>query len=1039
MKNTYSIILSFVVLGLLGLLAIPKVPLRLTSGEDERMLTVSYTWPNATPEALEQQVTAPLEGILGTLRGVTHIRSSSGYNTGRIMLQLDNMTETNQIRFEAASLLRQLYRNLPAGLSYPVISMNTPEQDNDEKPLLSLQLNGNETQGSLRKYMEEILKPKLVRLEGIRSVDVHGGDAEEWLVQYDPSLINSLGLSEAMITKAITESNQQYNIGWINTGNGMRQSITLTPRTFTAANFLAIPVIKKEDRIIRLGDVTTVQKRERIASTYFRINGKNALQVVLTAQADVNQLAVAAKVRELVHAIQEELPPGYSIRIDNDATDYVYENLKNTGKQATIAFLLITVLCLIIFRQWKAVWITLLAITINLLLGALVFFVLKINIRLSSLTTLIIATGLITGNTWVAFHHYAKWGNRSVLRSLLGFTLIMGVAFSMIWLLPLEMQNELKAFMVPLITLQLLSLAICNWLVPALMEQLQVSARKHKTSSWSFLKTSDQVYWTIMKLMHRFRWQSVILTLLLFGIPVFQLPQRMEKKTELDNIYNKTIGSEWFSEHGRRYLNNGLGGVLRLFANYVYDKSSYTSDEQTVLYIHAGLPNQSTIEQMDTILLKVESELGKYQEIDMFITKVESGQQGSIVITFKKSYGNGYFPYQLKARVIALSTEMSGIDWNIYGVGQGFNVSFRENNTPTFNVILKGYNYMELENVANKLKEILITHPRIKEVDINKEPGIYGQKDLFVYKLNTDGYYWRKYGIAKNALYKAISPFNARPEPDLYQLIGESYEAIDIQPVTARSFDLTALRSEPLILPDSIGLKLGEHAKLIREKIMPNIRKEDQEYLRQVSFNYMGSAFLGEKFLDNTLKSFEQALPMGYSAKKESFKGWQMETHQQYGLVALSLLLIFIIGAVFLESLRQPFTLIVGIGLSFIGLFLTFYLTGAGFDQGGYTSFLLVTGTVSLPILVVINRYNLQRRKDKIEPLIAYYQAIRIELIPVLLFMSGIIASLTGILVWGWEQIFWGALSVGTIGGLSGSLIVVFFFVPLFLVSKSKE
>jgi multidrug efflux pump subunit AcrB len=486
------------------------------------------------------------------------------------------------------------------------------------------------------------------------------------------------------------------------------------------------------------------------------------------------------------------------------------------------------------------------------------------------------------------------------------------------------------------------------------------------------------------------------------------------------------------------YIDKGLGGILRLFANYVYDKSTYASDQQTALYIRAGLPNQSTVEQMDGILLKMENELGKHREIDRFISEVDDGQRGSIVVYFKKPHDDGHFPYQLKAKAIALSTEMSGIDWDIYGVGQGFNINAIANNTPAYKIMLKGYDYKELENVANKLKNKLIAHPRVQEVDINSEPGSYGQKDLFAYKFNTDSYYWGGHGISKRALYAAIYPFNARPRPDLYQLMGESYEGFDIQPVATQSFDLVALNSVPLLFQDSIGLKLGGNAELIKEKVAPNIRKEDQEYLRQVTFNYMGSTNFGEEFLTKTLMAFEQELPMGYSAKIQSYDWWQLGARQQYELVILSLVFIFIIGTVFFESLRQPFSLILGIVFSFIGLFLSFYLTDMSFDQGGYTSFLLVAGTVSFPILAIINMYNSQRHSDEKKPLLAYQQAIHIELVPILLFLCGMMTSLTGILIWGLEQPFWSALAVGSLGGIFGSVIVVLFFIPIFLIAKCK-
>ena len=152
----------------------------------------------------------------------------------------------------------------------------------------------------------------------------------------------------------------------------------------------------------------------------------------------------------------------------------------------------------------------------------------------------------------------------------------------------------------------------------------------------------------------------------------------------------------------------------------VYEKSYYAKNERTSLYVNAGLPNQATIEQMNELYLRVESYLSQFKEIDRFITRIYNGQNGSMTIYFKPEYENGSFPYILKNRMIAFSTEMSGINWDIYGVGQGFSQNLDENSTPTFNVLMYGYNYNELERQATMLKKRLEVHPRIQEVNINK-------------------------------------------------------------------------------------------------------------------------------------------------------------------------------------------------------------------------------------------------------------------------------------------------------------------------------
>ncbi|WP_025764401.1 efflux RND transporter permease subunit [Dyadobacter tibetensis] len=1032
MKGSYSVILTFVVFSLLGLLALPKIPVRFSKSSWEKRIVVSYHWPHAAPQALERQVTAPLEGVMGTIQGVKGITSSSDYQEGMIVLSLDEKADIDKMRLEAASLVRQVYRSLPQGVSYPAISLNSLADDERAKPLLSLQLNGNEAPGQLRKYIEASLKPQFARLEGIRAVEVHGGEPEEWLLEYQPDVILSLGIKEEDIRAAVAKNGLLSSLGWMSTSDGLKQSISLASGILDFGNIL---VAKKGDRIIRLSDIATIRKQEKRAEGYFRINGKSAVQIALMPLANVNQLRVASEVKKTLRKIGSELPPGYGIRIDYDATEYIYESLDLLSKQVIMALVAIMAMVGIVFRSLKLSLLVVAGLVTCMLLAALALYVLGIVVYVPSLATIIISMGVVSGCILLTFTHFLQRRNRLIIISIFGSTLILGVALSVIWLLPDEIRADLTDFVVILMVVQCMSLSVCLWLIPALLQQLNIQDQNKKILQKGLLVIVGNLYGVILAFLCRFRRTAIIFCILLFGLPLFLLPQRLDEESRYSAIYNDTIGNDWYVENVRPYLDKGLGGFLRLFSNYVYDKSYYGSREQTALYINAGLPNHSTIEQMDAVLKRMEGELGRHSEIDRFISRVYNGQQGTIIIYFKKQYNDGSFPYQMKGKAIAMSTEMSGIDWDIYGVGQGFNVNVNENGTPTFNVALKGYNYKELEEKAIVLQKRLLAHPRIQEVDINKVPGFFRQKDLYAYKINTDPVYWSHYDASMHSLYGAIEKYNARPQPDLYQLVGDTYTGINIVPLSLSRFDVTALRNEPLAVSDRIRLKTGDHADLVKEKIIPSIRKEDQQYLRQVSFEYMGSANFGGKFLDKTLKVFQQELPMGYTAERKLFGWWQLNGRRQYELIGLSMLLIFVISAIMFESLRQPFTLIASVTLSFVGLFAAFYTLDIGFDQGGYASFLLLIGLTSVPIVMVMNEYNSLLKAGAYSNVETYQKAIIGKFKPVLYFILSVLVSLTPFLWYSSDMAFWYSLAIGTFGGIAASLLVVLFFVPMLLLS----
>ncbi|MBA7586667.1 Multidrug resistance protein MdtC [subsurface metagenome] len=100
-------------------------------------------------------------------------------------------------------------------------------------------------------------------------------------------------------------------------------------------------------------------------------------------------------------------------------------------------------------------------------------------------------------------------------------------------------------------------------------------------------------------------------------------------------------------------------------------------------------------------------------------------------------------------------------------------------------------------------------------------------------------------------------------------------------------------------------------------------------------------------------------LPLGYKAKEREWGiWWDRENKKQYYLLLLVIVIIYFICSILLESFVQPLAIIGMIPISFIGVFLTFYLFDFNFDQGGFASFILLCGIVVNSGLYIINDYN---------------------------------------------------------------------------------
>ena len=1052
--------MSFVVLTVVGLALIPKLSVQLNPSHGSGSITVNYAWVGASPEVLERQVTTRLEALLSTMQGVSKIRSVSNYGNGYITLDLDKNIDLDQLRFEVSSLIRQVYPQLPPSLSYPSISLNSPEQDEAQKPLMTLQLNGNAPSSVLRKLAEEQLKPQLAQIEGLYNVSIYGGNGQEWVLEYDQVQLNTLNITENEIVNALRSQFERRQLGFTTQADNSRigvsiaSSLELTTNQARPQEIITlinqIPVKKVGERIIHVGDLATISKQEQPATTYYRINGKNALNIVLIANVGVNQLALSKEIKALLAHFSTTLPATYQVQIEYDSTEFIKENLQKIWVQSGLAILILLLFVGITSQSWRYTGLIFVSLVVNLALSFILFYAFGVEIHLYSLAALTTSLGIIIDNVIVMIDHYRRYRSLTIFTALLGATLTTCAGLSVIWFLPEASQIDLLDFAWVMVITLGVSLLVALFFVPSVMEfrpgessfnsfseQKRKLAKRH--TAWL-----SMTYARLLRFLLRFRKTAYLIGLLAFGLPVFLLPNRLQNDNPLATYYNPIAGNEWYQENAKPLIDKYLGGSLRLFVNYVYEGSYSTKPERTALYVNASLPNQSTLQQMNEIMTRIENELGRYQEIDRYVTNVYNGQLGSIVVYFKPEFEKSSIPFILKNRTISLSTQMSGINWDIYGVGQGFNHSLDENAPPTFNVAMYGYNYAQLEKQATILKQRLETHPRIQEVNINKNYRFFRQKDLYEFKISVNEQASVQQNINKTMLFEWLSHQDHNPQADYFAFIDGDYQGFKIMPTQSKYFNVWQLNHTPVLSSiehkTATPIKFDNIGIITKQKVSPEIIKEDQQYVRMVSFDYLGSLTFGDKFLDKTLSDLKPNLPLGYTAKRIDYQWFSQETKRQYELIGLVIVLIYMICAIIFESFLQPFALILLIPLSFIGVFLTFYWFDYNFDQGGYASFVLLSGNVVCAAIFIIAEFNqLKKIQKKTSTFQLYLKAYQHKIIPILLTVLSTVVGLVPFLIYGETEAFWFALGVGTIGGLLMSLLAIWIYLPLFLIVPQNK
>jgi len=998
------------------------------------------------PRIVEMEVTSKLEAMLNRMKGVKNIYSTSYNGEGQIDVEFDRNINIEMARFEVSTIIRQTWSQLPPGVSYPRISVSRTN-DNANRPFLSYTINAPAIPLIIQQYVESKIKPKLAQIKGVYSIDVGGATPMEWQLKYDYKQLESLNLQRSDIYYAIQNYlNKEFlGIGNITSGNGeewIRIALVSGDNKAQKENLENIKIKIVNGRIIRLKDIVKVENIESQPRSYYRVNGLNSIYMNITAEEDANQLDLSKKIKEELARLKSTFPENYEVHLSYDATDYIKTELEKIYFRSGLTLIILLLFVLITYRNLKYTLLIVISLFVNILIAVIFYYLFGLEMQLYSLAGITISLTLIIDNTIIVSDQIIRRNNMNVFLAVLTATMTTIASLSVIFFLDEQLRLNLQDFAIVIIINLALSLLIALFLVPALLDRMGVIKKKTKQKRYKsrgkrinirfnrFYAGFCHIVW---------RWRVAVITLIIisFGLPVFLLPDKIDKEDKWSEFYNKTLGSNTYKDTYKKHIDNILGGTLRLFIQKVYTGSYFAERGETIINVTANMPSNTTISQLNDLIQRVEIYLSKFPEIRQFQTNIPNSRFANISIMFTKESQRSSFPYTLYGELIYLATQLGGSGWTVTGIGDGFSNNLFEL-AGQYNIELLGYNYDDLYVLAEKLKNRLLENQRIREVSIDYQRR-WRRYDYEEYRFNMN-----KERLAQENIqpYQLNSSLNNIFGQNTVGLIYTSngVEQIKLFVRQLDEYDIWNMNNVPLKIGNGT-YKLSELADINRVKTSQAVAKENQQYQLVLQYDYIGTSVQGKRMQEVAVDEFKNELPIGYEVKiPDNYWSWNNKDSKQYLLLLLVFVIIYFNASILFNSLKQPFYIIFVIPISYIGVFLTFYLFQLNFDHGGFASFILLSGlTINANIYILDEFNNVVSKNRHISRLKAYIKAWNSKARPIFL---TVISTALGFLpfIIGYKEAFWFPLAVGTIGGMIVSLIATFCFLPLFMgVARKKS
>lgn len=1026
-----------------GLFGLTRLPIELSPSIEFPSLSIHTSWGSTSPETVEMFLTAQIEEIASTIQGVKKVSSRSREGRSVVDIEFEQATDMNFARLELYEKLSAFAETLPPGISPPTIERYVPEDFRELQGFLTFAVAGKQPASSIRKYAEERIAPALLSIKGIAKVEVHGGEEREIQIELEQDRVNALGLSVQGVAASLNALEYSASAGVVHQSNG-RVTVSVQNRHAHIANILANPIhTTSNGRIVRLRDIGDVKDGVGELNSIYRVNGKPSVTLVIDKEPRINTIRVADDVFLKLQELAKQMPEGFEFITMTDKSEQMRGELDSLYREFIVSLLCIWIVLLLFLGNARAALIILSSIFFSLAGTFLVFWFFGLSLHLLTLAGLVFGFGRVVDDSIVVLdniqRHTSSEGTsqgrtpekiihavEQVRLPVIASTIATVGALVPIAFLPQDLKPYFLDFGIAVGASLLMSLLVSFALIPSIANGLSFSSpRTGKLVRLYSLLSS--VYIRVLKLSLRFRKTVLCLLILALGLPFWLLPNRIESEKTLAKVYNYVFENEFVASI-RPYLNYGLGGTSHLFFSKVTQGEVWDWGNETYLILRVGFPQGTEIQRYDEVAAAIEREVrGQTRGVAKVTTQVVD-DYASVRVDFDDSAAVTAIPYEMKNRLTVFAAQTGGATISIAGFGPGF--SSGGESAPSFYVKVLGYNYNRVKEIAEQFKQKIERNPRIAEVDIDRSFGRWSRSTELVAKVNRDAIALHHLTVVDvirviRSLTRGAVDWNAialHNERVPYVVKASGYD----------SFSVADLQSSTIKNRNGELVALSDLFEIEERRVPSEITREDQQYVRWISFEYKGPYKYGDQFVDATIKSMP--LPTGYTFDRSfSFFFFSQKSKLSMLLLAfVALMIVFMVTSSLYESFIRPFIVIVSIPLSLMGLFLVFYLTDTAFGRGGYASVMFLIGIVVANAIVLVDHvgkhFSVERPSTEL-----LIQCAAERLRPIMMTSLTTIGALVPLFLWSDATSGWYSLALGAMGGMVSSTLLTLVAIPILL------
>jgi len=428
LKNRALIALITVAAAVFGSLALTSLKQELTPPVEFPTIVVSTTYPGASPEVVNQDISTPIETAIQGIPGLEGTTATSATNSSIIQASFTYGTDLLFTEQKIQQAINRIKNQLPEGIEPLILSGGIADF-----PVLQIAVTGG-ADADPEQLAEQVKATALADfsdIDGVREARLNGAVGTRVVIIPDDAKMSEAGVTNRQIQDALAQNGLLIPAGEIiedgqtlavQTGGKVTSveeiaslPIPVTPAAPTAvapvipgsAAALALAEAAEPEVAVTIGEIATVELVDNPVTSISRVNGEPSLTIAITKLASANTVEVSNAVKDAIPLVESTLD-GVTFVVVFDQAPFIEKSIETLAVEGMLGLVFAVLVILVFLLSVSATLVTAISIPTSVLITFIGLQAAEYSLNILTLGALTIAIGRVVDDSIVVIENIKR-------------------------------------------------------------------------------------------------------------------------------------------------------------------------------------------------------------------------------------------------------------------------------------------------------------------------------------------------------------------------------------------------------------------------------------------------------------------------------------------------------------------------------------------------------------------------------------------------------------------------------------------------------